>query len=252
MTAYPPEVQLLNLRLHNLTRAELLERLTEGVFINPNTDVLMKLQHDRALHQIVENAEWRVCDSQILVLASRFLGTPIKERISGSDFFGEFCAHHAGNPALRVFALGSAPGVAARAAEVVNGRVGREIISHAHSPSFGFEYNREESRRIVELINASGCSVLAIGVGCPKQEKWVAAWRDQMPGVRLYLCIGATFDFEAGVKPRAPRWMSDLGLEWLFRMLSEPKRLVRRYLVDDLPFFRLLWQQKRGTYRSPF
>ncbi len=251
MTEGVQEVTILNVRLQNLSRQELLQRLTDGLMINPNVDVIMKLQHDREFLRAVQTAEFCICDSQIVKYASNFLGTPIREKISGSDFFGEFCAYHVGNPGIRVFLLGAAEGVAERARCNVNQRVGRDIITHAHSPSFGFERNEDESRRIVELINASGCTVLAIGVGCPKQEKWVARHRSQLHGIRIILCIGATIDFEAGTVPRAPAWMSRVGLEWVFRMVSDPKRLVRRYMVDDLPFFWLLLKQRLGFYNPP-
>ncbi len=159
MTEGVQEVTILNVRLQNLSRQELLQRLTDGLMINPNVDVIMKLQHDREFLRAVQTAEFCICDSQIVKYASNFLGTPIREKISGSDFFGEFCAYHVGNPGIRVFLLGAAEGVAERARCNVNQRVGRDIITHAHSPSFGFERNEDESRRIVELINASGCTV---------------------------------------------------------------------------------------------
>ena len=246
------KVQLLNIAFDNLSRSELLARFEHGFMLNPNVDVLMKLQHDAAFYAIARQADYVICDSQILKMASTLLGTPIREKISGSDFFGEFCAHHAANPAVTVFLLGGLEGVANKARRNVNARVGRDIITHAHSPSFGFEQKQAESLALVEQINASGCTVLAIGVGCPKQEKWACAWRHAMPQIRQILCIGATIDFEAGNVPRAPRWMSRVGLEWLYRMAAAPKRLLRRYLVDGLPFFGLLLKQRLGRYRNPF
>jgi N-acetylglucosaminyldiphosphoundecaprenol N-acetyl-beta-D-mannosaminyltransferase len=246
------EVQILNVTLHNYSRQELLERLQYGMLINPNVDVLMKLQADEELFRLTQRAELRICDSQILRYAAAFLGTPLRERISGSDFFAEFCAHHAHNPEIRVFLLGAAPGVAEAAQRNINARAGREVITHAHSPSFGFESDDGESARIVQRVNESGCTVLAVGVGCPKQEKWIARHRARMPAVRIFLCIGATIDFEAGIVRRAPRWMSDIGLEWLFRLLMDPRRLLKRYLVHDLPFFWLLLKQRFGWYQSPF
>lgn len=246
------KVQLLNIAFDNLDRATLLARFERGMLLNPNVDVLMKLQGDADFYAVAQRAEFTICDSQIVLAATRFLGTPLRERISGSDFFGEFCAYHAHRPDIRIFLLGAMDGVAERARANVNARVGRDIITHAHSPSFGFERNAVESQRIVDAINASGATVLAIGVGCPKQEKWADRWRASLPNIRQIMCIGATIDFEAGNVPRAPRWMSDVGLEWLFRMVADPKRLVRRYLVDDLPFFWLLLKQRLGRYRNPF
>jgi len=148
--------------------------------------------------------------------------------------------------------LGSGEGVAKKAKERINQKVGREIVVGAYSPSFGFEKNESECQKIVDLIEESGATVLAIGVGCPKQEKWIFKYKDQLKNIKIFLAIGATIDFEAGAKPRAPKPVSQLGLEWLYRLLSEPRRLWKRYLVDDLPFFWLLIQQKLNLYQDPF
>jgi N-acetylglucosaminyldiphosphoundecaprenol N-acetyl-beta-D-mannosaminyltransferase len=245
-----PTVDILGVRIHNLTRAELLRQLDRGAVFTPNVDFIMKMQSDPVFHAVFHQAEFRVCDSRIVQLASRWLGTPILECIPGSDFFGAFCAHHAANPGIRVFLLGAAPGVAEQARRNVNARIGREVIVAAHSPSYGFEHDEVECRAIVDAVNASGATVLAVGVGAPKQEHWIMRWRAQMPNVRIQMGIGATLDFEAGVLARAPRWMNRAGLEWAFRLWREPRRLWKRYLVDDLPFFLRVARQKRAARRA--
>jgi UDP-N-acetyl-D-mannosaminuronic acid transferase (WecB/TagA/CpsF family) len=93
---------------------------------------------------------------------------------------------------------------------------------------------------------------LAVGVGAPKQEIWIARHRHRMPRVTRFLAIGATIDFEAGTVKRAPKWMSRAGIEWLYRLMSEPRRLYRRYLIEGPPFFWLLLKQRLGLYRDPF
>ena len=239
-------VNVLGVELHNLTRSQLLNRLTDGVFFNPNADVIMKLRHDPEFHHIFHQAEYRICDSRIVQMAASFLGTPIVEKISGSDFFGEFCTYHRENPDIRVFLLGAMPGVAATAQQRINERCRRDIIVGAHSPSYGFEKNDAECTELVERVNSSGATVLAVGVGAPKQEKWIMRHKNRMPGVRIFMAIGATIDFEAGNVPRAPKWMSRVGLEWLYRLLREPKRLWRRYLVENPPFLWLVLKQRMG------
>lgn len=246
------KVRLLNLELDNLTLSELLNQLERGVVMTPNVDHLMKLQKDPEFLEVYSIADYKVCDSQVLIYASRFLGTPLREKVSGSDFFPAFCKHHASNEAIRIFLLGGAAGVADRAQAKINQKVGREIVIAAHSPSFGFEKKEPECQEIIDLINQSGATVLAIGVGAPKQEKWIYKYRHLLPNIKIFLAVGATIDFEAGVVKRAPKWMSTLGMEWLFRIGCDPKRLWKRYLVDDLPFFWLLLKQKLGLYRSPF
>lgn len=244
-------VNILGVELHTLTKAELLAQLNDGVFFNPNVDVLMKLRHDPEFFRIFHQAEFRICDSRIVEMGLKFLGTPIPEKVSGSDFLGDYCAYHANNAAVTIFLLGAGPGVAQEAARRINARVGRTIIVGAHSPSFGFEKKPEECAALVELVNRSGATTLAVGVGAPKQEKWIMAHKAEMPSVRVFLAVGATIDFEAGNVPRAPQWMNRAGLEWAFRLWREPKRLWKRYMVDDMPFFGLLLQQKLGRNLRP-
>jgi exopolysaccharide biosynthesis WecB/TagA/CpsF family protein len=246
-------VMLLNVPVDNISMADLLPKLKEGgVVVTPNVDHVVKLQRDEEFCDVYRAANFRTCDSQTLFYISRFLNTPIKERISGSDLFPAFYTHYKDDEEVKIFLLGAAEGVAARAQAKINEKVGREIVVAAHSPSFGFEKNEEECDRIIDLINQSGATVLAVGVGAPKQEKWIYHHKDKMPNVKLFMAIGATIDFEAGKTSRAPRWISQLGIEWMYRLLSEPQRLWKRYLVDDLvPIIRLTLLQKLGLYNAP-
>jgi len=247
-------VNLLNVSIDNLSITELLERLDceGGLVFTPNVDHLIKLQYDREFYEAYKTSNYRVCDSQILIYASHFLGTPIKEKISGSDLFPAFYTYHKNNESIKIFLLGAAVGVASKAKEQINQKIGREIVIEAYSPSFGFEKNEEECDKIVELINQSGATVLAIGVGSPKQEKWLVKYRNKLTNIKILLGIGATIDFEAGCKARSPKWMSEVGIEWAYRLLSEPRRLWKRYLIEGLPFFRLIVEQKLGSYKMPF
>lgn len=250
-TVKNPKVDILNVRFDNVSMLELLENLDHGVVYTPNVDHLMKLQKDAHFFTTYIDADYRVCDSQILIYAARFLGTPIKEKISGSDFFPAFCRYHRNNESVTIFLLGGAEGVADRAKAKINTKIGRDIIIGAHSPSFGFEKNEQECLELIELVNQSQATVLAVGVGAPKQEKWIHKYKDRFTHVKIFLAVGATIDFEAGAIQRSPAWMSKMGIEWLFRIYSDPKRLWKRYLVEDLPFFWLILQQKLGLYKAP-
>ncbi len=237
-------VNLLNVWIDNVSKTELLEQIKCGVVFTPNVDHLIKLQNDQKFFDAYSIADYKLCDSKILIYASRFLGTPIKEKVSGSDFFPAFYYHHKNNKNVSIFLLGAAKGVANKAQERINYKVKRNMVVGAHSPSFGFHKDEKECMRIVEMINKSKATVLAIGVGAPKQEKWIYEYRHKLPNIKIFLAIGATIDFEAGNIKRAPGWMSDLGLEWLYRLLSEPKRLWKRYLIEDVFFFWLILRQK--------
>ena len=94
--------------------------------------------------------------------------------------------------------------------------------------------------------------MVLVGVGAPKQEKWIMAHRHKMPGVRLWMALGATIDFEAGNVSRAPAWMQKICMEWFYRFLKEPRRMFRRYFIDDVRFFGLFARQLAGKYRNPF
>jgi N-acetylglucosaminyldiphosphoundecaprenol N-acetyl-beta-D-mannosaminyltransferase len=249
------QVKILGVAIDNLSAREFLDQLKQGVVFTPNVDHLMRLQHDAEFVAAYQRADYRVCDSQVLMYAARFLGKPIKAKISGSDLFPLFCEHHKDNPDIKIFLLGGGPGVAQQAQERINARTGRAIIVAAHSPSFGFEKKGAEGKAILQLIRRSGANVLVVGVGAPKQELWITRHRTALPEIDIFLAVGAAIDFEAGNKPRAPELVSELGMEWLYRLWSEPRRLWRRYLVDDLPFLRLVMVEKlretRLLHREP-
>lgn len=238
------KVNILNVPIDNLSKNELLEQLKSGTLFTPNVDHLIKLRRDKEFLQAYNIADYKVCDSQVLFYTSKFLGLPIKEKISGSDFFPAFYHHHRNNENITIFLLGGTDGIASRAKEKINYKVQRNIVVDSYSPSFGFENNEQECLEIIEMINRSKATVLAIGVGAPKQEKWLYKYKDRLLNIKIFLAIGATIDFEAGKVKRAPKLISRLGLEWLYRLVSEPKRLWRRYLVDSLSFFPLIMQQR--------
>ncbi|MEG4580998.1 WecB/TagA/CpsF family glycosyltransferase [Microcoleus sp. MON1_C5] len=248
------KVKVLNICIDNLSTIELLQQLDErgGIVFTPNVDHLMILQKDIDFYNAYKFADYRVCDGQILMYCLQLLGTPIQEKISGSDLLPTFYQYHKNNQNIKIFLLGAAPGVADQARKNINLKVGREIVVGAHSPSFGFEKNEEECTAIVDLIEQSGANVLAVGVGAPKQEKWIIKYKEKLKSIKIFLAIGATIDFEAGHKKRAPKWMSNAGLETPYRLLSEPRRLWKRYLINDPPFLGLAFKQKINIYQNPF
>jgi len=245
-------VKLLNASIDNLSMLELLENLNQGVVYTPNVDHLVKLQTDREFFEAYKAADFRTCDSKVLFYVSRLLKRPIKEKISGSDLFPAFYFYHRNNAAIKIFLLGAREGVAAEAQRKINDKVGRQIIVGSHAPSFGFEKNEEECQRLIEMVNASRATVLALGVGAPKQEKFIHKHRECFKHVKIFMAIGATIDFEAGHVARAPKWISELGLEWLYRLVSEPRRLWRRYLVEGPAFFWFVFLQALNLYTDPF
>lgn len=214
--------------------------------------MLVKMQRDQDFYQCCMKGEFVVNDSQIIRQASKFLGTPIVETIQGSDFFPLFYTYHKLNEKVTIFLLGAMPGIGKKAMENINKKVDRTMVVGCYSPPFGFENDSQECTKIIDLINHSKATVLAVGLGAPKQEKWVVKYRSQFTHVSRILCIGATIDFEAGTIKKAPKIVKKLGLEWLFRLIIEPRRLWKRYLIDDPKFFWLILLQKLGLYKNPF
>lgn len=245
-------IRVLNINILSITQQNLLKNLHKGVLITPNIDHLVKLQHDREFYDVYQQAEWVVCDSKILYLLSKLLKHPLPQAIPGSSFFTAFYQYHKDDPDCKIFLLGAKEGIAAKAMERINKKVGRAIVVGAHSPSYGFEKNEEECRELVDIVNKSGANVLLVGVGAPKQEKWIMKYRDSMPGVKIFMALGATIDFEAGTLKRAPLFWQKIGMEWLYRVLKEPKRLFKRYFVDDMTFFYYFAKQLLGINKNPF
>lgn len=230
-------VNVFGTSIDNVSMAELLPKLKfGGVVFTPNVDHIMRLRHDAEFRKVYEGASYRTCDSQILKHATRLVGKPLMEKISGSDLFPAFYEHYKNDEDVKIFLLGAMEGVAAVAKDRINEKVGREMVVDVYSPPYGFENDPAECDRIIEMVEASGASVLAVGVGAPKQEKWIHAHQNKFKNVNLFLAIGATIDFEAGNVARAPKWISEVGLEWLYRLVREPRRLWKRYILNDIPF----------------
>lgn len=245
-------IDFLNIKIQVITQQELLCNLKKGALITPNVDHLVKLQKDEDFYKIYQQAEWVVCDSKILYLMSKLLKVSLPEAIPGSSFFTAYYMYHKDDPNCKIFLLGAAEGIAEKARQNINKKVGREIVVGAHSPSYGFEKNEKECEELIKIVNASGANVLLVGVGAPKQEKWIMKYRDRMPNVDVFMALGATIDFEAGTLKRAPKVWQKCGMEWLYRTLKEPKRLFKRYFVDDMQFFYYFGKQLLGTYKDPF
>lgn len=245
-------MRFLNIDIKDVTEQELLQELKQGVLITPNVDQMVKLQKDKEFYDIVRKAEWVVCDSKILLLCSKLLKNSLREAIPGSSFFTSYYIYHRDDENCKIFLLGAMEGVAVKAMENINRKIGRQIVVGAYSPSYGFEKKPDENARIYQMINESEANVVLVGVGCPKQEKWIDAHKDKMPDVDIWMALGATIDFEAGNVKRAPKWIQACAMEWFYRFLMEPRRMFRRYFVDDVKFFWYLGKLILGIYKNPF
>lgn len=252
-----PKVRLLGIEIDNVTFQEaveaLLDRLLPGggrghYVVTPNVAQIVRLQKDKGLRRIYQNADLVIADGMPVIWLSRLLGTPLKERVTGSDLLPKLCAE-AAQRGLRVFFLGARPGVGERAAAQLKREHPQLQVVGVYAPPFGFEHDPQENARIRKLIRQRRPDLLFVALGFPKQERWIAQ-HAKACRVPLSLGVGAALDFVAGTRKRAPRWMQAWGLEWLFRTLQEPCRLGRRYLVVGPQFLLLalreLWCRKTG------
>jgi exopolysaccharide biosynthesis WecB/TagA/CpsF family protein len=245
-------VRLLNAEVDDITMDELVETFRQGVMLTLHVDSIMKLQKDRDFYKLLPKFDVITCDSQILVVAARLLGTPLKERVSGSDYFPRFYMRYKDDPSMTVFICGAGPGIAEVARRNVNAKVGREMVVGTSAPSKNFDRNPAEIEQIISQINASGATVLVVGLGGGRQEKFIFKYRDRMPGVKLFLPLGGTIDYEAETLKRPPAWVTNAGLEWLYRVLREPRQRWQRYFVHQPPFLYLFARQRMGMYKNPF
>ena len=243
-------MKFMNTEVDNLTMKEALREIDKLVkqnknayVVTPNVDHIVQLERGGELREVYEHADLILTDGKPLIWISKWYGTPIKEKISGSDLFPRLCSM-AAKRGYRMYFLGAAEGVAATAAKNLSRRFPGLQVVGTYSPPFGFEKDEAELEKIKEKIKSAKPHILIVGLGCPKQELFILHHKDEL-GVPVSLGLGASLDFEAGNIKRAPRWMADHGLEWLFRITQDPKRMAKRYLVDDRIILRLAIKYKK-------
>lgn len=242
-------MKFLNTDVDNLTFEEALQRIEElvdskagGYVVTPNVDHIICLEKNEDFRKSYEGASLVLTDGQPLIWISKLLKCPIKEKISGSDLLPAICAM-AAKKKYRVYFLGAAQGIAAKAAKNLKKRNPGLKIVGTYSPAYGFEKDKNQVKKIWEMIHKADPDILIVGLGTPKQELFLWKNREELQGI-LAFGFGAGFDFESGRIKRAPRWMQRCGLEWLYRLSREPKRLFRRYLIEDMKIFRLIWKYR--------
>jgi N-acetylglucosaminyldiphosphoundecaprenol N-acetyl-beta-D-mannosaminyltransferase len=242
-------IKFMNTEIDNLTMKETLDEIDKLILKNdksyvvtPNVDHIVMLETDVELKNIYRDASLILTDGKPLLWISKWYKTPIKEKISGSDLFPLLC-EMAAKKGYSMFFLGAAEGVAAKAAENLKKKYNGLKIVGTYSPPYGFEKDEIESEKIIDMVKEAHPDILILGLGSPKQEKFVYHYCKDL-GVPISLGLGASLDFEAGNIRRAPKWMSNHGLEWLYRLIKEPKRMFKRYIIDDCKIVKLIIKYK--------
>jgi N-acetylglucosaminyldiphosphoundecaprenol N-acetyl-beta-D-mannosaminyltransferase len=212
--------------------------------VGPNAHLVNLAERDSRFAEAMQAADLAVPDGISVVMASQLLRVPIPERVTGGDLMDRMC-EEAARYGFRVFFLGGLPGAAIMAAHNLRLRHPGLQICGTYCPRVGFENDPEEVAHIRNTINLYEPDLLCVAFGAPKQEIWMQENRDKLR-VGAILPVGAAFDTQAGLRRRAPVLFQRLGLEWLFRLAMEPRRLWRRYLIGNAQFAALVLRQWAG------
>lgn len=236
---------LLNTYVNNVDMNEVLSAIDEMIasdkknyVVAINVDVVMKIEEDPYLKKIVDEADMVLVDGKPLVWISKWNKRPVKAKISGSDLVPLLCTK-ARDKGYSIFIIGGKDGVAEKARENIERNLSGIKVAGTYAPPWGFEKDEIEVEKINKMISKVHPDILITCFGCPKQEKWIYQ-NYQKYDAKVSICAGATVDFLAGNVNRAPRWMSEHGFEWFYRFLQEPKRMFKRYFIDDVKIMKLI------------
>jgi N-acetylglucosaminyldiphosphoundecaprenol N-acetyl-beta-D-mannosaminyltransferase len=222
--------------------AALVESGTGGAVFTPNVDHVMMAETNTEFRDAYRAADLALADGRPLIWASHLLGLTLPEKVSGSDLVLPL-ARIAGTRGWRVYLLGGEPGVAAAAGERLRAEYGVNIVG-VDDAIVRIDETEVARRAITDRITAAHTQLLLVALGAPKQELWITQVRAAL-GPTVAIGVGASLDFVAGRVRRAPRWMSDVGLEWTYRLMQEPRRLWRRYLLRGPLFVLIVFRARR-------
>ena len=210
--------------------------------VTPNVDHILHAQRDKQFREAVNTSALSLPDGKWLQRGARLLGIRIREGIAGRLLVDPMC-ELAARSGWSVYILASVGNIAERAAETLKTKYSELNVVKARSPSMQFGVNKAETEELLTELAELRPDLLFLGVGAPKSEKWLYEYRDRIPA-RVAIGVGYAFDILAGQIRECPRWITAAGMEWAYRLLKEPRRLWRRYLVRDPQFFGLLLKQR--------
>ncbi len=249
--APPDRVVLFGVPIDNLTLSETLDRIEQMIREGPthqhvvvNVDKIVKLRSDQTLREAILGCDLINADGQPVVWASRLLGKPIKERVAGIDLF-EAMLERCAQRGYRPFLLGARQEVVERVVEILKARHPSLKLAGRRN---GY-WSAEEEPGVVAQIKEARPAVLFVAMSSPQKELFLSRRKHELQ-IPFIMGVGGSFDVVAGERRRAPVWLQRCGLEWLFRLAQEPRRLWRRYLIEDMQFFRLVWKEWRNLKRD--
>jgi N-acetylglucosaminyldiphosphoundecaprenol N-acetyl-beta-D-mannosaminyltransferase len=237
----PRRVQVLGARFAAVSTDEAVARMIDSAVtgagswtVTANLDHLRRFTSDAATQELLGQADLVVADGMPIVWASRVAGAPLPERVAGSDMIW-MLSRAAAQRGVSLFLLGGEPGTAEAAARVLRAHAPGLHVAGTWCPPHGFERSDAELRAMERAVVGARPGIVLVALGFPKQDVVIAQLRERLPGT-AFMGVGITLGFVAGEVRRAPRWAQALGVEWLHRLVQEPRRLWRRYLLHGLPF----------------
>jgi N-acetylglucosaminyldiphosphoundecaprenol N-acetyl-beta-D-mannosaminyltransferase len=247
-------VELLGLRFACLTRSQVVDRVARGLergeggwLVTPNVSYMRRVAKEPSTRALLSQADLTVADGIPLLWAARLRGRPLPDRVAGSDLVW-LLAERASRDGRSIYLLGGDSGVAEKAAQQLQARWPALRIAGTSGPRISSEPTPEQLQAVRAALEAARPDLIYVGLGAPKEERLISALRLDFPHT-WWIGIGISLSFISGAVRRAPSWAQRAGLEWLHRLVQEPRRLARRYLVEDLPFaLRLLagsWRLRR-------
>jgi N-acetylglucosaminyldiphosphoundecaprenol N-acetyl-beta-D-mannosaminyltransferase len=238
-------ITLMGCQVDNLTMQETLGKVETFIgtglphqHVVVNVDKLVKASRDPGLQEIINNCALVSVDGMPVVWAARLLGLPLKERVAGIDLFEALMAR-AGEKGWRVFLLGARDEVVGKVAAIYTRKYPSLVLAGYRN---GYWRSEDDARQVAEQIRASRADLLFVAISSPMKEQFLDKYQAHMR-IPFAMGVGGSFDVAAGKIRRAPVWMQKAGLEWFFRFLQEPRRMYRRYFVEDLAFFKLLLKE---------
>lgn len=239
-------IHLFNTKVHNLSMQETLSCIDMAIrddnqilYADLNASKIVDMQSDERLLQSVNEADIINADGQAVIWASKIFKTPIKERVTGVDLMGELMAL-AAQKKYKVYLFGAKEEVVSKLKKQYEDLYGKDLIVGYRNGYF----TKEEEPQIVEDIVSSGAQILFVAISSPIKEIFLHEHKKTLEKVNFIMGVGGSFDVYAGVVKRAPKWMQNIGLEWFFRLLQEPKRMWKRYLVGNTKFIYLVFKEK--------
>lgn len=243
-----PKVNILGTGISNVSLTETMDifdhwietRQSKRVCVTPVNCVLWA-RKNKNLRDLYNSADLCLCDGVPLIWASALLGNRLKGRVTGLDLLPAYL-ERAATKGYSMFFLGAKEGVAEQLKKINLQKYPNLTIAGTYSPPFAEKFTKEENTKMIELINSTRPDILWVSLTAPKQDYWICELRDQLQAY-ITIGVGGAFEVTAGIISRAPVWMQKSGLEWLYRLIKEPKRMYRRYIIEAPLFIPLVFAQ---------